>query len=121
MSLTNLVSSFTASNINLAAAKTASDKTKTDKSKKKVKKILPAGTDEEIYAISKNKAACIQFEGDDIKTKPTIYRPIMKLFKKKGMIMEQGKCENHGYKVKDKTFKGKKLGDLDITVTIWLN
>ena len=120
MSLVNLVSSFTAVNINLAAAKTASDKTKTDKSKKKVKKI-PFGTDEEIYAISKNKAACIQFEGDDIKTKPTIYRPIMKLFEKKGMTMEQGKCENHGYKVKDKTFKGKELGDLDITVTIWLN
>ena len=37
------------------------------------------------------------------------------------MKIIEGKCEDHGYKVRDKKFKGPKIDSLDIKVTIWLN
>ena len=66
MSLVNLatIANTPVANMNFAAA--TDSKSGTDKKKKTVKRV-PFGTDDEIYAISNNKAACIQIEGDDIK------------------------------------------------------
>ena len=82
-------------------------------------KTIAFGTLDSVYALSKNKAACIQLEGPLVKDSHEL---ISKFFEYRHMTIVEGECKEAGYKLQDKNFKPSSvLTKQKVEVTVWLN